>query len=244
MFLSIQKVMKIMKPQGTYFRRQGCRDLGPAAGVVVRGRVGAAREGGLTIRRLVGEAGWWRLAPAVRERFGVSPADGERWHYRGVMRTVSMSAPGRAMAWISRIIGSPVAHLSGDDVPIDVFVYPERGGTAWERRYHFAKNSSVTAKTVKKIDRYGRMLECFGAGTGMELDVYEANNALHFRSTAFFVDMGGGRARMPASLSPGTLLVEHIDEGRGWFRFRMTVEHTLFGRMFFQDGVFARAEEA
>ncbi len=227
-----------MKTHETYFRRHGCEDIAEVA------RLGSGEllRAHRTIRDLVGEAGWWRLAAAVRQRFGSIPAPDERWRFHGSMERVDLTPPGRLMAWASRAIGAPVAHRSGCNIPIDVYVYLDKGGAAWDRLYHFPKVETVTARTVKRIDQNGQMLECFGMGFGMELDVYEADAALHFRSTSFYLDIGRWRVRLPRLLSPGTLLVEHIDEGEGAFRFRMTVEHDLFGRVFFQDGVFRKVE--
>lgn len=227
-----------MRAHETYFRRYGCKDTAETA----RLDDGKPLRPHNTIRDLVGEAGWWRLASAVRQRFGSIPAPEEHWRFHGSMHRVDMTLLGRVMAWASRAIGAPVAHRSGRNIPIDVYVYSDKGGTAWERHYHFPNAEAITARTVKRIDGSGRMLECFGMGFGMELDVYEADAALHFRSTSFYLDIGEWRLRLPRVLSPGTLLVEHIDEGEGEFRFRMTVEHDLFGRVFFQDGVFRKVE--
>ena len=247
-----------MDTQATYFRRAGCEDYGPEADRDVAGAGVHSRSGGRSpisspgaraphgaIRALVGEAAWARLSPPVRERFGTTPRDGERWHFRGTMERVDCSWAGRAMAWASRVTGAPVAHLTGESVPIDVFVYPEAGhnGTVWERVYEFAGGRRVTARTTKRMEAGPRLLECFGLGFGMELDVYEHEGALHFRSTSFYAGIAGRRVRLPLSFSPGVLLVEHIDEGEGAFRFRMTVDHPVFGRVFFQDGVFAKVEE-
>ena len=116
------------------------------------------------------------------------------------------------------------------------------GGTAWERRYDFGGSRRAVAKTTKRMDASGRLLECFGMGFGMELQVYEEKCALNFRSRRFYAELFGRRIRFPYFLSPGTLLVEHIDEGAGLFRFRMTVNHPIFGRVFFQDGIFRKLE--
>ncbi len=247
-----------MDTQGTYFGRAGCEDYGPPTELYVPAATAKAAPSGQenlsrkqthaphgTIRELVGEAAWARLSAAVRERFGTTPQNGERWHFCGVMERVDCSLMGRAMAWASRASGAPVAHRTGRDVPIDVFVYAEaeREGTVWERVYSFAGNRRVIARTTKRMDTGPRLLECFGMGFGMELDVYEHDAALHFRSTSFYLDLVGRRLRLPLAFSPGILLVEHIDEGGGAFRFRMTVDHPVFGRVFFQDGVFRKVEE-
>lgn len=224
----------------SYYARPGCGDVVTDAPLKRPDPAPRKPE----IRDLVGEAGWRRLTAAVRARFATTPPEGTRWHFRGIMDRVAVSGLGWLMAWCSRLIGSPVVHRGGENVPIDVYVYGEEDGTAWERVYHFARTAVLTAKTVKRIDADRRLLECFGRGVGMELDVYEHDAALHFRSTSFFVDLGRWRLRLPELISPGTLLVEHIDEGEGRFRFRMTVDHMLFGRLFFQDGVFTQVMEA
>ena len=201
-------------------------------------------EAGREIRALVGEAGWQRLRPAIRERFGHAPKAGDTWLLRGVMSEVSASLIGRLMAWSSRLFGGPVTHLTGRGVPVDVHVYEDTvlGGTVWERRYDFGRPNRAIAKTTKRMDASGRLLECFGLGLGMELEVYEEHGALNFRSRRFYADVFGHRIRFPYLFSPGTLLVEHIDEGGGLFRFRMTVNHPIFGRVFFQDGIFRKLE--
>ena len=201
-------------------------------------------EAGREIRALVGEAGWRRLRPAIRERFGHAPKAGDTWLLRGVMSEVSATRVGRLMAWASRLFGGPVTHLTGRDVPVDVYVYEDMvlGGTVWERRYDFGRPKRAVARTTKRMDASGRLLECFGLGLGMELEVYEERGALNFRSRRFYADLMGRRIRFPYLLSPGTLLVEHIDEGNGLFRFRMTVNHPIFGRVFFQDGIFQKLE--
>ena len=214
--------------------------LGPPGAAVASN----AEDSGREIRALVGDAGWRRLAPAVRERFGHAPRAGDTWLLRGVMSEVSATLLGRAMAWISRLVGGPVTHLTGRDVPVDVHVYEDQthGGTVWERRYDFAGARRAVAKTTKRVDRSGRLLECFGRGFGMEIHVYEEGGALNFRSRSFYVQIGRRRIRFPYLMSPGTLLVEHIDEGNGRFRFRMTVNHPILGRVFFQDGIFRKLE--
>lgn len=205
---------------------------------------GGDDETGREIRALVGEDGWHRLAPAIRARFGHAPRAGDIWLLRGVMSEVSATFMGRVMAWISRLVGAPVTHLTGRDVPVDVHVYEdlEQGGTVWERRYDFGRPKRAVARTTKRMDTTGRLLECFGRGFGMELEVYEEAGALNFRSRRFYAELFGRRIRFPYLLSPGTLLVEHIDEGDGLFRFRMTVNHPVLGRVFFQDGIFRKLE--
>lgn len=227
-----------MKPQPTYFR------LLPGQTPVAIGGSAPAEPAEPTLRDLLGEAAWSRLAPAVRARFATTPRAGDPWLFRGLMDRVECSPVGRTMAWASRAAGAPVAHLSGRDIPVDVLVYAEGegGGTVWRRTYEFNGHRRVVAATTKRIDADRQLLEVFAMGLGMELNVSEHEGALHFRSTSFYAELFGRRFRLPHLLSPGTLLVEHVDEGGGMFRFRMRVDHKSFGRVFFQDGLFRQVD--
>ncbi len=196
-------------------------------------------DDGMGIRTLIGQAAWKRLAPAIRERFGNSPAEDEVRIYRGTMETVGCTWFGLALAHVGRLLGAPMAWKTGQDVPCDVHVYADpKGGVVWERRYDFEGAGDVVAKTTKRCDGRGRLLECFGATAGMTLKVFEQDSELHFVSEDFFLRIGNWKVLLPAALSPGTLHVVQKDEGEGAFRFTMDVVHPLFGTIATQDGVF------
>ncbi|NNF79919.1 MAG: DUF4166 domain-containing protein [Rhizobiales bacterium] len=201
----------------------------------------AGPDDGMGIRTLIGQAAWERLAPAIRERFGNSPARGEVRVYRGVMETVGCTWLGLAMAHVGRFLGAPMAWKTGRDVPCDVHVYADpKGGVVWERRYDFGAADEIVAKTTKRCDGRGRLLECFGTTAGMTLKVFEQDAELHFVSEDFFLRIANWKVLLPAALSPGTLHVVQKDEGEGNFRFTMDVEHPMFGTIATQDGVFRR----
>lgn len=196
-------------------------------------------DDGMGIRTLIGQAAWRRLAPAIRERFGNSPANGEVRLYRGVMEKVDCTWLGLTLAHAGRLLGAPMAWKTGRDVRCDVHVYADpQGGVVWERRYDFGAPRAVVAKTTKRCDGRGRLLECFGATAGMTLKVFEQEGELHFLSEDFFLRLGNWKVLLPAFLSPGTLHVVQRDEGAGDFRFTMDVKHPLFGTIAVQDGVF------
>ncbi len=196
-------------------------------------------DDGMGIRTLIGQAAWERLAPAIRERFGNSPAQGEVRIYRGTMETVGCTWLGLALAHVGRLLGAPMAWKTGRDVPCDVHVYADpKGGVVWERRYDFAEAGDVVAKTTKRCDGRGRLLECFGVTAGMTLRVFEQDAELHFVSEDFFLRLGNWKVLLPAAFSPGTLHVVQKDEGEGAFRFTMDVDHPVFGTIATQDGVF------
>lgn len=200
-------------------------------------------HGAINIPALLGPRGWFRLPLAVRNRFATPVRAGQCITYRGTMHQVRASGFGKLMAWAGRLAGAPIAHLTGEDVPCDVKLYHDtkRGGTVWERVYQFGPKT-IHARTTKKAGSDGTSLECFGSafgfGTGMVLDIFEADTALHFVSRTFFIELFGLRVPLPGFLNPGQLVVTHRDLGSGTFQFLMTVTHPRLGEILFQDGTF------
>ena len=171
------------------------------------------------LESVLGEAAWARLPQAVRERFGEPPVVVD---YIGEFDVVRASRLGRMLAFICRLLGTPVVPRTG---------------------------LRDLVRSTKIIDSRGHLVERLPARLCMPLDVYEQRGVLHFVSRGYYFDLGkrssGGRMKLllPSLLSPGTTHVEHIDEANGWFRFTMTVTHPLFGEMFYQTGRFRAAGE-
>jgi len=185
--------------------------------------------------KLLGDAAWLRLPPAVRARFGeASHAD---VIYRGACK-VAASRSGRWFAQFCRLFGTPVAPYTGEDVPMTVRVIDTDDGVIWERRYEFAGRAPVIVRSTKQLDDDGTLVEALNFGLHMRLNVFEEHGELHFLSTGYFFRAGGWRMRLPDWFLPGATHVVHRDLGDGRFRFAMDTNHHWFGRMFFQDGVF------
>jgi len=194
-----------------------------------------------SFERLMGALAWRRLPEAVRERFRWKPAPGAEIRYAGTMEAVRCSRLGWWLARLFRVIGTPLAPHRGHNVPVTVTLRLDRDaeGIVWERRYAFAGRRPVTCRSVKRATETG-VIESVGGGIGMWLRLIVRERALLFESTGYFWRLGPLALRLPAWLTPGALLVAHIDEGEGRFRFRITVTHPLFGETFHQGGVFAR----
>ena len=192
-----------------------------------------------TFRALVGEKGWARLTKDIRVRFA-SKVHSKAVHYVGSMEEVACSTPGWILAQAARVVGTPLAPHRGRNVPMDVKVFEDKktGGTVWERVYYFKNRRPLTVRSTKHFTGKSFLVECVGGGIGMKLDVYEQDHKLHFKSTRYFWQIGDVRLPLPHFMTPGVARVTHTDEGGGLFRFTMTIEHALFGRMFYQDGVF------
>ena len=134
------------------------------------------------------------------------------------MERVHCSRVGRVMAWASRVTGAPVAHLTGEEVPIDVFVYAEdrqqRNGLG--TRLRFRRRAPGHRREPPSAWKPGP--DCSNASAwASEWSSMSTNKTARctFRSTSFYVGIAGRRVRLPLAFSPGVLLVEHIDEGGG-----------------------------
>jgi hypothetical protein len=197
-----------------------------------------------SIEGVLGEAAWQRLPGAVRARFGDTAAAVD---YVGEFEIVRASVPGRCLAWLCKLIGTPVVPRTGLHVPAVVRVGPTERGVAWQREYQWPDRSTCLVRSTKVIGPDGILVEELPARLCMPLNVYEQSGVLHFVSRGYYFNLGirrnGRRIRIPFPtwLSPGTTHVEHLDELSGWFRFTMTVTHPLFGELFYQTGRFRAA---
>jgi hypothetical protein len=128
-----------------------------------------------------------------------------------------------------------------------VRVRPGDDGIEWIREYRWANGAIDRVGSTKVVSSDGLLVERLPARLCMPLDTYEAGGVLHFVSRGYYFDLRIGGVDMkwwlPTLLSPGVTHVEHIDLGHGWFRFTMTVDHPVFGELFFQTGRFCATEE-
>lgn len=192
-----------------------------------------------SIRKVLGETAWLRLPQAVQARFADDLMHSE---YAGSFDVVRASWPGKFLALVCRLIGTPIAPHTGEYVPAKVRVFAnDSGGMVWERHYQFSGGRHCVVSSTKRLDDQGGFVEALPVGLRMPLNVFERDGVLHFVSRGYFFDWLGVRIPIADWLPPGETHVEHIDEGDGWFRFTMTVTHQWFGEVYFQTGRF-RAE--
>jgi hypothetical protein len=210
------------------------------AGALTLPRVAAqpdARALDPDFRRLLGEAAWGRLPAAVRARFAAE-AHATPCIYPGRM-TVRASWVGRLFAQACRLIGTPLAPWTGEDVPVDVDVSPAaQGGITWARLYRFGGHAPVTVSSRKLMSPDGALMEVVRGGLGMRLAVREEDGALVFRSQGYVLRLAGFIIPLPALLTPGAAWVEHRDLGDGAFRFSLRFVHPWAGETIFQSGIF------
>ena len=204
-----------------------------------------------SLRGILGEPAWERLAPAVRQRFA-DPA--QSVDYAGEFAIVRASRVGRVLAWACQLIGTPIVARTGLNVPAIVHVGPCDKGVNWRREYCWPDRSTCVVRSTKVIGADGVLVEELPAGLCMELGVYEEAGTLHFVSVRYYfrLPLGGLlgfpgacqiKLTLPCWLSPGTTHVEHVDHADGSFQFTMTVTHRILGEIFYQTGRFrARGE--
>jgi hypothetical protein len=193
---------------------------------------------------LLGEVAWRRLPAAVRARFS-EPV--RRVDYIGEFDIVRASLLGRAIAWLSTLLGTPVVPRTGQGVRAVIHVGPVDRGASWLREYQWPNGRVCRVHSTKVIGADGTLVEELPARLRMPLEVFERHGVLHFVSLGYYFDLGvlfgsrNLRIPLPHWLSPGTTHVEHADESDGWFRFTMTVTHPFFGNLFYQTGRFRAA---
>jgi len=193
-------------------------------------------------QRLLGKRAWSRLSPVIRERFTQHQYP-QNTRYTGTMHTVWRSTTGALFAQCCRLIGTPLALHSENNVPIDVHVYEDKhlGGMTWDRYYHYRNHPADRVTSTKRIEANG-LVECVGKAFGMKLRLTENKGALCFTSEHYFFRLGRLRCVIPQWLSPGRTQVMQKDLGNGQFQFTLTIEHSLLGRTFFQTGVFSECQ--
>jgi len=194
----------------------------------------------MDFKRLVGDEGWNRLVPAIHERFSKSYGKTEAVNYKGAMLIVRSNFTGWCLAQICRLVGTPLTPYSGKDVATIVRVYEneDNTGTVWEREYQFPNRKPLIIRSTKMLDIDETLLESVDGGIRMRLKVFEEDGRLIFLSTSYFIKILNIRIRIPSLLTPGITRVEHVDEGNGFFRFILSMNHPYLGEMFYQEGLF------
>ena len=198
-------------------------------------------SGEVDYSRLLGAETWARLPEAVQHRFDHTAI--REVTYVGCFETVDASFAGRCLAKLCQYVGEPLVALVGKKVPAYVRVYgDDTGGTVWERTYHFAHRPSRTVRSAKRLDDSGALLECLSLGLRMRLTVSVEGAELHFHSNGYYWECLGLRIPLPKKWFPGETLVIHRDEGGGWFRFILSIDHPFLGRIAYQNGLFREQE--
>jgi hypothetical protein len=204
---------------------------------------GTTQVGDLRFRRLLGEAAWAELPEAVCRRFSKCLAPGETLIYRGEVVATELSRAGRVLAFLARLIGSPLPLSDGATGPALVVVTedPALGGQSWLRIYSRPGRFPQAIHSAKRFRGPTGLEEYVGCGIAMALQVSAEAGVLTFRSTGYFLELGRWRLSLPRIVHPGCMLIAHRDEGTGRFSFRLTLTHPSLGRLVHQLAHFSDA---
>lgn len=196
--------------------------------------------GDLRFRTLLGEAQWSRLHPAVRRRFSKLLAPGEVALYRGKVVATELSRAGRLLVLAARLIGAPLPLANGATGPAVVAVSEDRalGGQSWVRMYARSGRAPQVIHSAKRFRGPTGLEEHVGFGIGMSLTVAEEAGALAFRSSRYYVEIGGWRLWLPAALTPGRMTILHREEADASFSFHLVLDHPRLGRLIDQLACF------
>ncbi len=194
----------------------------------------------LRFRALLGEAGWGRLPPAVRERFSKRLRPGMAVTYAGRITESRRTRAGQGLAQLCRLIGAPLPLHDdlGAAAVVTVTEDGRTGGQFWTRMYNQARGFPQVIHSSKRFAGPTGLEEYLGLGFGIALAVSADETALHFHSRWYFLAVGPVRLKLPAWLAPGALTISHLDQGDGGFAFVLDLRHPLLGPMLRQVGVF------
>jgi Domain of unknown function (DUF4166) len=183
---------------------------------------------------------WAILSPAIQRRFSHPPRPGDTIVYRGDVVATELSRAGRLLANAARLIGAPLPLTPGGRGPALVAINedPGTGGQIWTRIYARGGYFPQVIKSAKRFSGPTGLEEYFGFGISMALRLTVEEGALVFRSVCYTLNIMGLRLALPRWLSPGTCEVIHRDAMHGRFRFTLSLDHPLLGRLVHQIAFF------
>jgi Domain of unknown function (DUF4166) len=194
-------------------------------------------------RALLADEDWGRLPVAIWRRFSKRLEDGRTVIYVGEVEEASHSPIGWWFAQAARVIGGPLPTAFETGVPMIVAVTEDAasGGQIWTRICARRRGFPQVVHSAKRFAGPTGLEEYVGFGVAMALRICVANEALHFHSTGYSLQIGRLRLSLPEWLTPGDLTVTHSDLGSGEFRFTLDLNHPRFGRLIHQSARFTEA---
>lgn len=207
-------------------------------------RATAAPEAAAPFRRLLGEARWASLPEPVRRRFSRHLDAGICVTYSGEVVECRISRLGRLLAQAARLIGGPLPLHADTHVAASVSVIGDAGGGGqyWTRQYARRDGFPQVIHSCKRFAGPTGLEEYLGFGFGIALRLDAIDASLIFASDHFYWHLGPLRLRIPNWLSPGRLVIGHVDLGGGRFAFTLDLVHRRLGELLHQLAVFEDGE--
>lgn len=195
----------------------------------------------LRFRRLLTDAQWAELPPAVRRRFSKRLADGQTISYSGHVTAIAMNQAGYVLTQLARLIGGPLP-VSLDVGCASLVAVTEdlrQGGQVWTRLYARRNGFPQVIHSAKRFAGSTGLEEHVGCGVGMTLAVSVNGGVLCFESRRYFLALGRWRLSLPSFLTPGTLVVTHREIDATHFVFTLDIRHPWFGSLLHQSAVYS-----
>jgi hypothetical protein len=200
--------------------------------------------------RLVGGAAWARLPARLRARFSARLGRGEAKVYAGQIEYTRLSRMGWLLAQALRTLGAPLPLFrseGGEAAIVSVTDDPNAAGQIWSRQYDRAPRGRALRfpQIVASAKRFQGPTGCeewVHPCIGMRLRVTAGPDRLRFEGVSYRINLFGLEGALPQILSPGCLVVEHIDLGAGMFRFTLRLTHPVFGTLLDQSVLFSDPE--
>ncbi len=196
------------------------------------------------LRESLGEQ-WDDLHPDIRARFTLAPGV-MRQSFSGTMSEINRSPLGWLIAKLIAFVRIlPAARAR--NVPFEFNLSPAPcAGWVKERLYHF-RDGDFEFRSVMGIAANGELIEQFPYGLGMKIKLgAEGHNGdmLYFRDDGYFLRIGKLRLPLPSWLTVGHFTLAHKNIDREKFTVEISLDHPLFGRLFYQYGSFSQARTA
>lgn len=195
----------------------------------------------LRFSALLGAEGWARLPAAVRGRFARRCAPGHSASFAGQVLVCRMNAAGWMLAQACRLIGAPLPLDRGGGLAAVVTVteHAPSGGQTWTRIYARPGGFPQVIHSAKRFAGPTGLEEYLGLGFGIALRLEAGADRISFLSDHYFLRLGRLRLRLPRWLAPGSLRIDHHDDGAGRFRFVLSLRHAVLGELIHQAACFA-----
>ncbi|MEE9319017.1 MAG: DUF4166 domain-containing protein [Granulosicoccus sp.] len=196
----------------------------------------AAPLGDNRFRSLLTPDEWSTLPQAVRNRFSKTLTNGRTVVYTGIVTVCRISRAGWCLANLLRCIGAPLPVSTDTQIPATVVITEDTkaDGQFWTRIYSRKKRFPVIIQSSKRFCGVTGLEEYIGYGVGIALRLSSNSKGLDFFSDHYFLEAKQHRVRIPAWLTPGELVVSHIDRGNNGFEFVLRLTHSLLGELVYQ----------